>query len=345
MKTVYIIGIGRSGTTLLNSLLGNHSLINTTPENYFATFFYRSYHKKKNFTNEDFKRVDSFNLSFHKLQPIIGYDYSMRTSSEQKIKGGYKEFCDAVYNCYRHQSNYQENAVYCIDKNPVNTLHLEKILKYNPDAKFIFITRDYRANILSRIQSVHIHSTDPIYNGLRWNFFMKNAIKFRSAHPSKIFQLKYENLVENPKVIIREILEFLKLPQEEIALDQQSEKVVLQNPSSLDQSDRLKKKYTDLTSPVSVKRRDAWKRHLPLKTIRKLDVICQPYGSELGYRTVHPISFFTKLLYLTMSIPMRFKLTFNLLKDRLTNLLPINIKIARFKKFVSKIELTRNERR
>ena len=44
-KVHYVIGIGRSGTSLLMSLLGAHQNLHTPPENYFNTFFKNAFQK------------------------------------------------------------------------------------------------------------------------------------------------------------------------------------------------------------------------------------------------------------------------------------------------------------
>lgn len=341
MKTVYIIGIGRSGTTLLTSLLGNHPFLNTTPENYFMTFFHRAFHKKRKFNFLDYKLVNEFSESFHKLQPIVSYKYNFNTLQTTQMEGNYKVFCDTIYKCYEHLSNHNENATIIVDKNPVNTLHLKKIKQFNPDARFIFITRDYRSNILSRLQSVHIHSPNPIYNGLRWNYFMKKAIRFTSKNAGIVHQIKYEDLVLHPQESMDQIFNFLKVPILSIDKDQSNEKESIQNSDKHLTNDRFKKKYTDLASPISTSRIASWKNELNQKIINQIDFICQPIGRSLGYEPIKKTTFSAKVFITLLSLPQRFRLGVHLLKDTLTDFLPITIKIARFKKFVSKIESAR----
>jgi hypothetical protein len=96
----YIIGIGRSGTTLLTSVLGNHPEIKTIPENYFVTFFYNSFKNKTYFKPSELLLIHEFNLLFNKLQPYIGYDYTLNKENDflqQPFIGSYFELCKQFY--------------------------------------------------------------------------------------------------------------------------------------------------------------------------------------------------------------------------------------------------------
>lgn len=345
LEVIYIIGIGRSGTTLLNSLLGQHPEINTTPENYFASFFYRAYHQKTSFSLDDFHSIHQFNLNFHKLQPIVGYKYDFDPETIETINGSYKSFCNRIYSAYLHISNHSENAQFIVDKNPVNTLYADKILSFNPNAKFIFITRDYRANILSRIQSAHIHTTNPIYNGIRWNYFMKKAIKFQDGNPDRVIKLKYEDLAADPQNSMNQIFDFLQLDKQVISLDQNTEKRSIQESAPKITDDRFEKKYNDLSQPVSTKRVFAWKDKLSAKIINQLDFICGKYGEQLGYKPYKVSERKRSIETWIVAIPHRLVLWFRITKDLATYYLPIKLKIARFKKFIHKIERRRNARK
>lgn len=316
-------------------------MINTVPENYFVIFFYRSLNKRISFDEATRKMVHEFNLAFHQLQPIVGYEYNDISKNSCNLNGTYKDFCDLIYSQYRHFSNHSENAKIIVDKNPANTLHLKKLKKLNPEAKFIFITRDYRANILSRMQSVHIHSTNPLYNGLRWNYFMKKALRFKRKNPSLVYQIKYENLVSDPHKIMQLLFDFIEVPSQDIDLNQDNEKVSIQNFAKKISNDRFEKKYNDLAQPVSTDRTIAWKNQLDENIIEQLDYICQPTGAKLGYLSIKQPSFFSMLKTFIISFPQLILLRLQLLKDEATDYLPISVKISRFKKFVRKIDYSR----
>lgn len=344
MKTVYIIGIGRSGTTLLLSLLGNHPDINILPENYFLTFFYRPFRNKTKFSPTDFEKVNTFNKAFHILQPIVGFDYEddFNLTHSTGLNGNYEEFCQQIYSHYQHRLHHSEKAKIIINKNPVNTLFLEEILSIDPKAKFIFISRDPRANALSRKQSVHIYSPSPLYNAYRWNYFTKRAIKFSSKNKDLVFQIRYEDLVQSPENQLKEILDFLGLPQVVMSTDQSLERQSISEEDTTIKSDRWQKKYNDLSAPVFTKRIEAWKNELTQKEIKSIDSICSKYGEALGYRKMYDTSISFSLKTLIKGSPHMVLLRLQMLKNNLTELLPLSYKIVRFRKFVDKVERKRN---
>ena len=57
----FIIGIGRSGTTLLSQLLNNHKEIQALPEANFLVFFLNQFQNKKQFT------INDINLLFEQI--------------------------------------------------------------------------------------------------------------------------------------------------------------------------------------------------------------------------------------------------------------------------------------
>ncbi|MBK8366228.1 MAG: sulfotransferase [Bacteroidetes bacterium] len=101
-------------------------------------------------------------------------------------------------NFYKNVKNIHE--VTCIiDKNPYYTFQTDKILHTFPDAKFICINRDYRANILSNRQSQKPYNSIKSvgYYAVIWNYYSEKLQQILSNIPNSSLLLKYEDLVEN----------------------------------------------------------------------------------------------------------------------------------------------------
>jgi len=349
----YIIGIGRSGTTLLTSILGVHPEINTIPENYFVTFFYNSFRNKTYFKPSELLLIHEFNHLFNRLQPYIGYDYTLTKEDDflkQPFMGSYHELCKHFYNFFKHKTNNSVNAPIIIDKNPSSTLYCEKLLELNPNAKFIFITRDYRANILSRIESIHIRPPSVAYNAIRWNYYMSKALRFENQHQSQVLKIKYEELVNHPENTLNQIFSFLKIEKYSTNNLQTNEKQAivgdLTNYSSellnKKYNDLIKKKYSDLTKPINTNRLDSWKTNLTHEQLILSDYICKKFGEKLGYKPQTNITAHKKISLFIKTIYFNFIVLIERLKDKTTFYLPIKFKVKRFRKHIERIETVRN---
>ncbi|MCW8940558.1 MAG: sulfotransferase [Flavobacteriales bacterium] len=341
----YIIGIGRSGTTLLTSILGTHPEINTIPENYFVTFFYNSFKNKTYFKPSELLLIHEFNLLFNKLQPYIGYGYTLNKENDflqQPFIGNYHELCKCFYKFFKHKTNHSVNAPIIIDKNPSNTLYCKKLLELNPNAKFIFITRDYRANILSRIESVHIRPSSVAYNAIRWNYFMSKALKFEKQHSNQVLKIKYEELVSHPENTLDRIFSFLKIEQYSTDNLQVNEEQAIVKDLTNHSSERLNKKYNDLIKPINTSRLDSWKTNLAYEQLILSDYICKRFGKKLGYKPQTKITVLKKTSLFIKTIHIRYRLLIEQLKDKITFYLPIKFKVNRFKKHIQRIETVRN---
>lgn len=333
-QIIYIIGIGRSGTTLLTKLLSQHQNILTTPENYFSTFFYHAFRKKKIFSVKDQDLLGSFNLWFGKLQPYIGYTYDEENKFvKEPFSGDYKNWCISNYTLFREDISIKKNIKIIIDKNPSNSLYIDQILDFNPDAKFLFIQRDYRANILSRKQSQHIRTGEVVYNSVRWNYFMKTIHQKRKALPGYFHCLSYEDLVLNEKETMKGVFDFLQLDSNDL-----SSKSIYSK--SMDQkirgNERGTKKYSDLSQPIYKDRLDAWRNNLDPKEIAIAESICGTIGNRLGYQKVSESSLSVKD-YLRFDFK-ELQLKLGNLKDGIMFYAPLEFKINRFIKFVRKVE-------
>ncbi len=341
----YIIGIGRSGTSLLMSLLGSHPEILTPPENYFSVFFAHSFSKKNHFSKEDIALIDRFNIAFGKLQPYVGFHYQLPESmSLNGFNGNYMELCKEIYSSFQHDSFQDKTPTLFIDKNPSNTLFLPGINKMNPNARYILMLRDYRGNILSRKESIHLLSPNIAFNAIRWSYFTQKALSWKKKYPKQVLLLRYEDLVENPENCLTEVFTFLGVNpflSEELQRKERLAYESYKNGDSTGKSERAKKKYEDLAQPIFHHRVEKWRENLNQEEIRTAEAFCSVLGSEFGYiptqRLSKTSSFLIRLKYLFLQI----KLFFTFQKDHLFYYLPIQYKVSRFEQYVNQIDAKR----
>lgn len=292
MQTHYIIGIGRSGTTLFSKLLNQHKNCLVTLETDFVIFFYHSFKNNTSFSNADYKLVVDYFELFFKLNPTVE-PYFQNLNLFQDLCSAnitsYQELINFIYLRFNFLQKPLQDIKVIIDKKPSYSLHVDDLLKLNPDAKFIFLIRDYRANILSRKQSIERRSPHIAFNAYRWLFFNQKISSFKKRYPNKILEIKYEELATQTNETLKNIIEFLNLSKDE--QDFLFYKDIPLHTAQIDSKNtllnqRIKKTREDLEKPVFKSRIDAWKEELTSQEIKLSEAICENYGKKTGYASI-----------------------------------------------------------
>jgi hypothetical protein len=304
----FITGIGRSGTTLLSTLLNNHPAIHALPEASFIVFFIHALGHKKTITRSDideiFDQIELYGLT----HPWVGWDFDAQKVKQDllsRLQGGeemdFESLCTHVYAQFQVRGMDKENAGILLNKNPGTTLFLEQIFDVFPDSKFILMVRDYRGNVLSRKQTIYMKTPNVVFNAFRWRWMTKRALAFKKAHPDRVIVVRYEDLTADPESELRKICDFFQLPLSMDLLrpnhqfDEWNE-VSCTMPGIKTYADN---KFADLATPVNQKRTLAWQKELSREEIIACDVVCSKTGAKFGYAPFYKIG---KLQYLLLKL-------------------------------------------
>tara|TARA_R110002050_G_scaffold222726_3_gene358510 strand:- start:2762 stop:3769 length:1008 start_codon:yes stop_codon:yes gene_type:complete len=207
----FLIGSGRSGTTLLRTILNQHPDICIPPESHGAIpnavkQYYiggeSGWQRLISLSIGEFLRHTNFKLWKTDLQKNISELYELSPE-----KQSLRSIIDYIYQEYIKK--HKIGASRWGDKTPFNTLRLKWILKLYPNAKFVFVLRDPRAVASSFRKSEinpHLHES-----ALRWKASIKAFEKLGQNSKSNTLLLKYEDLVMEPEAIIRKVCLFLNI--------------------------------------------------------------------------------------------------------------------------------------
>lgn len=343
-KINFIIGIGRSGTTVLVKLLNTLQDVHCMPEANFLVFFLNHYKNKQSFSlteiNLLFDQIELYALS----HPWVGWEFSLKevklecldvVKTNSRIT--YQELCKCIYQNFKVVGVDKTNASILIDKNPSYTIFVNKINQSFPESKFIWIVRDYRANILSRKQSVFLKSPNVVYNAVRWLLYNKKAYEFYLKNKHKVLLIKYEDLVSNYEDVELKLIQFLNISSsKELNLNEGQQKVDLEKFKMADKfKDRFLKKYSDLNKTLNSDRLSAWKEQLTEKEIEICDVICSSVAKKIGYNSISNVSVSKKTQILISNfVPICLGYC-DIVKDKILYYISPSIKIKRLhKKYV-----------
>lgn len=285
MNRLFIIGIGRSGSTILAKTIGKHSRFKYTPEIPIYGFFY---HWNKGKVNAKLHQqathyLDWYQTLYQAHPWVLDEDgFQARLPIQH-----YDEYMNQLFLSF-HENHplkpEQQEVDWIIDKNPSYTLNIEAILSKNDGDKCIFMVRDPRDNVASRIKTKNQQNTrndDLVMNALRWNRFNAVYFKLKSKFNERIMLVKYEDFIENSDLILKEISTFLNVEFEagHQALALYSKDYV----PYLDPS--IQKKYSDLDQPLNNKAINQWKELLTTEQQHTVEGICQEIMLKFGYPT------------------------------------------------------------
>ncbi len=192
---IFILGMPRSGTSLVEQILSSHSQVFGGGELPILSNIVKNY-----FIKNDISLIDNLN---EKIQDPLFIS---------EIKSKYLNFI----------KNFKFKEKFITDKAPLNFRWIGFIKAIFPNAKIIHCFRDPKNNCLSLFKNL-------FEGGLNFSYDQKDLIKYyksyenlinfwKSKYQSTIFDIKYENLVSNNEEEIKKIINFCNLDWEDKCL-------------------------------------------------------------------------------------------------------------------------------
>ncbi|MCE7995873.1 MAG: sulfotransferase [Roseivirga sp.] len=275
-----IVGVGRSGTSLLQSMLNAHSDICFLPE----TQFLRNY-----VINRPSKKIENPSEKELLISALNNDDSFQRSEIDAKllveIGDTYADIYDKFLNTYRERKEKELVG----DKDPRIIDFISGLVNLKGALKVIHIMRDPRAVVASRMKADW---------SKKWPFFMHiflyraqfergrsqgNALFGQNYH-----ELYYEELIASPREQLDQICDFLKVPCEPEMLNFQNSAREL-----IDKKEYQWKKET--TGPLLSANADKWRKSLSKKQVYLIESVCNTiFKDHIFVRTPkHKVGFGT----------------------------------------------------
>lgn len=206
---IFLTGVGRSGTTMLQSMLHSHSKINFSVETHFikryVVPFLLTKEKVKGGTLQDDKFIQR--LSSQKQEQICSKDF---TSIEDLNQAFLKilEPEDGVADSFLG------------DKDTEHVRYFPHIKEFMDDAYMIHIVRDPRDVVASRLKTEWGAKRSLEFHMAEYQYYLKKVRKEGPAlFDERFYELKYEDLLDNPEQVLTKLLSILNLTYEPSMLE------------------------------------------------------------------------------------------------------------------------------
>jgi len=283
---IFIIGVDRSGTTLLSLILDSHSHIAIPFESHFITKYYKDKAK--------FGDLNKEKNRLFLVKSILSEFYVKQWDKKIEIEDINLDNCSSlektIYEIFSVYAKLHGKDIWG-DKTPEYTSEIHIINKMFPNCKFIHIIRDGRDVALSLVKQWW-GANDFISAIKYWEKTLSCARKMLRMLPNERYiELKYENLLTNPENEIKRILSFLRLDFEPEMMEKYRQK------AGLKVGERIKKHHVNLTQNLIRENAYKWKQKLSPADQAIAYEIAGDLIEELGYDkgvVSHPFKLFRK---------------------------------------------------
>ena len=200
-KVIFVIGLPRSGTTLVEQIISSHKEVLATGENQILkSEIYKLFYKEENETYKDNKFDDS----------LFSQEKNSNTNTLQK------KYFETLF------KRDLKSKIYT-DKSIENYLYIGFIKIFFPNSKIVITKRDKKDVFLS------IFKTDFQSPFMNWSYNKKEILEYFDIYsemisfwkkliPDDLHTIEYENLLEDPELEIRKLIKFCDLSWDPMCL-------------------------------------------------------------------------------------------------------------------------------
>jgi hypothetical protein len=201
----FVVGVGRSGTTLLRLMLDAHPDLAIPPETHFVPGISQK-------LGDDFDRGRFVEiLAGHRRWPDFHLESaSLRARLDEDEAGEVGMALRAFYMLYAESHGKTRFG----DKTPRYLVKMRPIARALPEAAFIHLVRDGRDVALSKADR---SGKDSVDSAQVWRERIEKARR-QSRRVERYMELRYEDLVADPEPRLREVCDLIELDFDPVML-------------------------------------------------------------------------------------------------------------------------------
>ncbi len=226
-KPIFIVGMPRSGTTLIEQILSSHSKVHGAGElSYISSYVVKIEEKR-----------------------MQKYPYCMNGLTSDDLDYFSKSYLDAV-------SEQSKGSAHVVDKMPHNFVYVGFIKQLFPDSKIIYCKRNPIDTCLSiyftRFNDSHPYATSFKDVAHQYKYSTEIMKHWTDIYPSSIIEINYEDTVADLETSVEKIISFCGLDMEQGCLEFYENKRFVATASK-----------EQVNKPIYTSSMERWKNYLP----------------------------------------------------------------------------------
>lgn len=276
----FVVGCGRSGTTLVRAILDSHPDLCVAPESHFITGFYRRLPMFETGAGLDTEKL---------LTMLMQRDWYRRWDlHDEVVWDAYAEqrpadFASLVRLVFATYAKLQGKPRYA-DKTPPYVQHIPLLASLFPESRFVHIIRDGRDVALSFVDQP-FGPASVVEAAMMWDQRVRAGRTGGTLLGSdRYMEVRYEDLVAEPQAAAERIAAFVEVPFDDGMLRyfERADQVVRATVHSAS--------HTNVSRPPTKGLRD-WRTKMSTRDRQFFDVVAGDLLDELGYeRGVRAVS-------------------------------------------------------
>jgi hypothetical protein len=208
VRPFFIVGVHRSGTTLLRYMLSSHSRLYVPQESDFIPAFFLRQPERELSDQQIAQILDTIFEKYRFVEEWQGTRPDTSDFLQSMSERTPAALLDALYTAYARQNGAQRWG----DKTPIYASYIDLIHQIFPEAQFVHIIRDGRdaaLSMLAKYQKDEFH-VDIFFAARNWVRRIRKAQASGARLGSDLYyELRYEDLVADPEQELKAICDFL----------------------------------------------------------------------------------------------------------------------------------------
>lgn len=207
---VFIVGVPRSGTTLVSMLLNGHSAISIPPETHYFEKFYRQGQRRGCLTSDSAYRAFVHYVLGSPNLAAFHFSDAERTQLFERIAStptrSHATVLATILSAYAERQGKARWG----EKTPKHMHALGDIWQTFPTARVVLVLRDPRDVVLS-LRQVNWEPGNMIEHLRQWRAAARYAATYAASHADRFMVLRYEDLLNEASAVTERLCRFLGL--------------------------------------------------------------------------------------------------------------------------------------
>ena len=283
----FVVGLTRSGTTLLRMMLDAHRELTIPPETHFVPDLIQATRK----SGDPYAMLEA--ITTNRTWGDFGIEDGEMLRRLQEIeRGDAAAAVRAFFDAYAERQGKPRWG----DKTPAYMLSVRRIGRTLPESRFIHLIRDGRDVSLSQRARALNEQPPPGEQAARWaKRIRKSREQALTLKGARYVETRYEDLVRDPEATLRRICEFVDLPWDagmlsyheraSERLEEMAGELRAVGAHSEQQAGYRVDNHAPTTGPPDPSKLDKWRREMTAEDVAAYEAVAGDLLAELGYET------------------------------------------------------------